>query len=161
MYRRQPFPLPPLHYCPSSSLPFPSPFPFHPFLIELGPHPRLQLGGPRERLSCATPPSGSARSSAAKRICAFVLSKTRLVTTSLVLLCDRVTCRPSIAGHVTTRQLRACACVVALAGRSSTASRSSNVSSSGIDVDPPVCRRYYSIYILYNILVILHMLSVL
>jgi len=41
----------------------------------------------------------------AKKSCknTFGLSNTRLVTTSLVLLCDRVTC--SISGHITTRLL--------------------------------------------------------
>jgi len=34
---------------------------------------------------------------------AFGLSKTRLVTASLVLLCDRVTC--TITSHITRRQL--------------------------------------------------------
>ena len=60
------------------------------FPLEVWPLPRLQLGSLGERSSF---PSGSARPPNA-----FGLSKTRQAT-SLVLLCDRVTC--SIAGHIT------------------------------------------------------------
>ena len=79
---------------------FPSfsvPLSFLPFPVEVGPLPRLHLGvwgiaqAPLAGPGGARPPN------------AFSFSKTRLVTTSLVLLCDRVIC--SISGHITTRQL--------------------------------------------------------
>jgi len=68
--------------------------PSHPFPLEVGPLPRLRLGSLGERSSF---PSGSARPPNA-----FGLSKTRQAT-SLVLLCDRVTC--SITGYITRRHV--------------------------------------------------------
>ena len=61
------------------------------------PRPRLRLGSLED---CSSSPAGPI---GARPLNAFGLSKTHLATTSLVLLCGRVTC--SITGHITRRQL--------------------------------------------------------
>jgi len=71
-----------------------SPLPCPPFPLEVNPSPDC---GKRVWGSTEAPPAGLGGARPPNAFGTFGLSKTCLVTTSLVLLCDRVTC--SITGH--------------------------------------------------------------